>query len=94
MHNVTKDGFNWVKNTSQCNKDFIENCYITLQWFTIFAWKNENWKRLKTCGQFTQQKRICHKHKKFKTSTKLWISTEKSAWSNQTQQKSLAKMIL
>ena len=42
-----KRWFNCVKNTSQCNKDFIENCYITFQRFTIFAWKNENWKRLK-----------------------------------------------
>ena len=44
-----------------------------LQWFALFAWKNENWKSWKTCSQLAKEKRTCYTHKKFKTSIKSWI---------------------
>ena len=30
------------------------------QWFTLFDWKNEDWKSWKTCSQLPQQKRMLY----------------------------------
>ena len=85
--NLHVDDFKRVENTSQFNKDFVEEynhdsndgyfplswCSIsqiiawTSWWFTIFTWKNKNWKSWKRS----------YTHNKFKTSTKSLISIDK-----------------
>ena len=64
MGNVTKVShkcFQWVKNASPFNEDFIKNYnedsdagYFLDIFLNIFAWKNENWKSWKSCSQLAQ----------------------------------------
>ena len=44
--------------------------------------RKKNRKSRKTCLQYRRQRKIRHSHKSFKTSTKSWINTNRSAQSN------------
>ena len=83
---LSVNNFKYVEDTSQFMKDYIENYnenrdkgyfleadiqyHETLQWFTLFAWKNENWKSWKTC---MIKKNMLYK---LKMSIRSWITFE------------------
>ena len=60
------DEYEWVENTPQLKKDFIEN----------YSEDNDEGYFVAT---FNNKKRIYHAQKKYKTSIKSWISNEKNS---------------
>ena len=61
---------------------------------TIFAWKNELWKRWKACNGFTWQHWICYINKKFETSIKVYIVLRKVCRVIQFNQNFLLKLYI
>ena len=80
-----------VQDTSlklMCN---ILKIHITFKMIYYFCLKEEKSKKLKNLQTTCMIKKICHTHKKFKTSTKSCVNVEKNAQSQLIQQEAWLK---